>query len=84
MNHNQEKNAPLAEVVNALGGEDVVVPLPGELGLDEALGGQALHSLDDLEVRHIELLVLGGVVVLLGDQHALYSGEMMRRVWCIR
>lgn len=71
VNDKMAEYAPLAEEVNALGGENVVVPLPGELGLHEALGGKALHGLDDLKVRHIELLVLGGVVVLLGDQHAL-------------
>lgn len=39
---------PLAEVVKTLGGEDVVVVLPRELGLDEAAGVQRLASLDDL------------------------------------
>lgn len=39
---------PLAEVVETLGGEGVVVPLPGELGLEVAAGGQGLASLDDL------------------------------------
>jgi hypothetical protein len=36
---------PLAEVVETLGGEGVVVPLPAEAGLDEAAGGQRLASL---------------------------------------
>lgn len=40
---------PLAEVVKTLGGEDVVVVLPRELGLDVAAGVQRLASLDDLE-----------------------------------
>jgi hypothetical protein len=62
---------PLAEVFNTFRSQDIVVPLPGELGLDETAGGQALESLDDLEVRYIELLVLGGVEVLLGDKYAL-------------
>ena len=39
---------PLAEVVKTLGGEGVVVPLPGELGLEVAAGSQGLASLDDL------------------------------------
>lgn len=39
---------PLAEVVKTLGGEGVVVPLPGELGLEVATGGQGLASLNDL------------------------------------
>ena len=40
---------PFTEVVKTLGGEGVVVPLPGELGLEVAAGGQGLASLDDLE-----------------------------------
>ena len=32
-----EIGAPFSEVLNTLGGEDVVIPLPRELGLDEAL-----------------------------------------------
>lgn len=39
---------PLAEVVQTLGGEGVVVVLPRELGLDVAAGVQRLASLDDL------------------------------------
>lgn len=65
--------SPLAEELNALGGEGVVVVLPRELGLDEALGGEALQGLDHLEVGHIELFVLGRIVVLFGDQNALYE-----------
>lgn len=42
------KVQPLAEVVQTLGGEGVVVVLPRELGLDEAPGVQGLASLDDL------------------------------------
>lgn len=33
----QEICAPFAEVLNTLGGEDIVIPLPRELGLHEAL-----------------------------------------------
>ena len=73
--------APLAEVVNALGGEDVVVPLPGELGLHETLGGEALHGLDDLEVGDIELFVLRRVVVLLGDQDTLCTQTAQRSAY---
>lgn len=40
---------PLAEVVEALGGEGVVVPLPRELGLEVAARGKGLAGLDDLE-----------------------------------
>lgn len=39
---------PLAEVVKTLGGEGVVVVLPGELGLDVTARVQRLASLDDL------------------------------------
>lgn len=39
---------PLAEVVETLGSESVVVPLPGELGLEIATGCERLASLDDL------------------------------------
>ena len=63
--------APLAEVLDTLRGEDVVIPLPGELGLHKSLGRKALHGLDDLQVGDIELLVLRCVVVLLGDQDTL-------------
>lgn len=40
---------PLAEVVQTLWGEGVVVPLPRELGLQVAARGERLASLDDLE-----------------------------------
>ena len=39
---------PFAEVVETLWGEGVVVPLPGELGLQVAARGEGLASLDDL------------------------------------
>ena len=39
---------PLAEVVQTLGGEGVVVVLPREAGLDETAGVKRLESLDDL------------------------------------
>jgi hypothetical protein len=45
--------------------------LPREASFDETLGGQALHGLDDLEVRDIELFVLWRIVVLLGDEDTL-------------
>jgi hypothetical protein len=64
-------NAPFTEVLDALRSEDVVVPLPREAGLDETLRGQALHSLNDLKVGNIELLVLRRIVVLLRDENAL-------------
>ena len=64
-------HAPLAEVLNTLGGENVVVPLPRELGLHVALGSEALQSLDHLEVGDVKLFVLRRIVVLLGDQNTL-------------
>ena len=39
---------PFAEVVETLRGESVIVPLPGELGLEVAAGGEGLTGFDDL------------------------------------
>ena len=47
---------PLAEVVETLGGEGVVVVLPRELGLDVAARGQRLASLDDIKVADAGLV----------------------------
>lgn len=62
---------PFAEVVKALGGQRVVVVLPRELGLDIAARGQGLASLDNEQVLDVDIGVLGEVVVLGGDEHAL-------------
>jgi hypothetical protein len=62
-----------AEIVNTLVGKRVVVVLPRELSLDETAGGQGLHSLNDLQVGDINVLVLGEVVVLGGNQNAVYD-----------
>lgn len=62
---------PFAEVVETLGGQGVVVVLPGELGLDVAAGGQGLASLDDEKVLGVDFGVLGEVEVLSGDEDAL-------------
>lgn len=62
---------PFAEVVETLGGQGVVVPLPGELGLDVAARGKGLARLDDEEVLGVEIGVLGEVEVLGSDEHAL-------------
>jgi len=62
---------PFAQVVEALGGESVVVVLPGELGLEVAAGGEGLASLDDVEVLGVDVAVLGEVEVLLGHEHTL-------------
>jgi len=61
---------PLAKVVEALGREGVVVPLPAELGLEEAARGERLAGLDDVEVLGVDFAVLGLVEVLLGDEDA--------------
>ena len=39
---------PFAQVVEPLGGEGVVVVLPGELGFEVAAGGEGLAGFDDL------------------------------------
>jgi hypothetical protein len=68
---------PLSKVVETLGGQSVVVPLPRELSLDVAAAGQGLQSLDDIEVLDIELGVLREVVVLGGDEHALAEQSLV-------
>jgi len=60
-----------SEELDALVGEGVVVPAPRELGLAVSSGSEGLECLDDKEVLHVELDVLWGVVVLLGDENAL-------------
>lgn len=68
----RRKVEELSEVVKTLGSEGVVVVLPRELGLDEALGGERLHGLDDLEVLDVgDLRVSGSVEVLGGDEDTL-------------
>lgn len=62
---------PLAEVVQTLWGEGVVVVLPRELSLDIASGGERLASLHDIQVLGINVVVLWEVVVLLGDKDTL-------------
>ena len=63
---------PLSEVGETLVGEGVVVPLPRELGLDETLGGERLHGLDDLEVSDGGDVRVGGSVEVLGsNEHTL-------------
>ena len=62
---------PFAEVVKTLGGQGVVVVLPGELGLDIAAGSQGLASLDHEEVLGVDVGVLGKVEVLLSDEYTL-------------
>jgi hypothetical protein len=47
--------------------------LPRELSLDIAAGCQGLHSLDDLKVWYINILVLAEVVVLGSNQDTIYK-----------
>jgi hypothetical protein len=58
-----------------LGGEGVVVVLPGELGLDIATGVEGLQSLDHVEVLGVNVAVLGKVEVLLGHEHTLCTSK---------
>ena len=60
-------DALLAQELDALWREGVVVPLPRELRLDVALRGERLERLDNLEVRNVEVFMLGCVVIFLGD-----------------
>lgn len=69
---------PLSEVVETLGGEGVVVVLPGELGLDVAAGVQGLESLDDEEVLGVDIGVLRKVEVLLRDEYALAEEVLLK------
>lgn len=62
---------PFAEVVETLGGQSVVVPLPRELGLDIAARVEGLESLDDEEVLGVDIGVLGEVEVLGSHEHTL-------------
>lgn len=60
-----------SEVGESLIGEGVVVPLPRELGLDESLGSEGLHGLDDFEVSDGHVGVLGSVKVLGSNEDTL-------------
>jgi len=62
---------PFAQVVEAFGGEGVVVVLPGELSLEVAAGCEGLAGFDDEEVLGVNVAVLGHVEVLLGHEHTL-------------
>jgi hypothetical protein len=58
---------PLAEVIETLWGEGVVVVLPGELSLDVSAGGKGLKSLDHVEVLGVNLWVLWEIILLWGN-----------------
>jgi len=70
------KVEPLAEVVETLWGEGVVVVLPRELGLDITTGGEGLESLDHVEVLGVNVWVLWEIVVLsaLWSNQYVFSG----------
>lgn len=55
---------PLAEVIETLWGEGVVVVLPGELSLDISTGGEGLKSLDHVEVLGVNLWMLWEIILL--------------------
>jgi hypothetical protein len=63
--------SPFTEVLDTFRSENVVIPLPRELRLHKALGGQTLHSFDDLQIGDIEFFVLCRVKVFFGDQDTL-------------
>ena len=87
------KVQPFSEVLEAFGGQSVVVVLPGESGLKVAAGGERLAGFDDLEIishfqagflgwSYIEVLgvdiaMLGLVVVLFGDEHTLLEDVLV-------
>jgi len=62
---------PFPEVVETFRGQGVIIPLPGELGLDIAARVEGLEGLDYVEVLGLDLLMLGKVIVLLCDDNAL-------------
>jgi len=69
---------PFTEVGETLVGEGVVVPLPRELGLDESLGGEGLHALDNLEVSDGGKVRVGREVeVLGGDKDTLLEESLV-------
>ena len=63
-----------SEVGEPVVGQDVVVPLPRELSLDESLGSEGLHELDHLEVGHLgDVGVRRSVEVFGSDQDTLFE-----------
>ena len=69
---------PFSEVGETLVGEGVVVPLPRELGLDESLGSQGLHGLDDFEVSDLSEIRVGwSVEVLRSDKDTLLEESLV-------
>lgn len=65
------KVKPLAEVVETLRRQGIIIILPRETSLDIAAGVERLAGLDDEEVLGVDIGVLGEVEVLRGDENAL-------------
>jgi hypothetical protein len=61
----------LAQVLDTTVSQVVVVVLPGETDRDKTTGLQRLESLDDVQVRDIDVTVLGSVEVLLSNKDTL-------------
>jgi hypothetical protein len=62
---------PFTEVVETLRCEGVVVPLPRELSLEVAPGGERLAGLDHEEILGVDFAVLREVEVFLRNENAL-------------
>lgn len=70
----EEHHVPFTEILYTLRREDIVVPLPRKLGLDETFRGETLHGLDNLQVGNVEFLMLRRVIVLFGYEDTLCNG----------
>ena len=59
---------PFTEIRQSFVGQGVVIPLPGELGLDESFRGEGLHRFDHFQVSDGgDVGVSGAVEVFRGD-----------------
>jgi hypothetical protein len=70
---------PFTEVVESLGGQRVVVPLPGEPRLEVPSRGQRLAGFDDVEVLGVNFAVLRQVEVFFGDEDALCFAVLLAK-----
>ena len=61
----------LAQVLNTLVIEDVVVPAPAELGGDKVPGSQRLEKHEDLEVLNLSIVVFLLGEILLDDHDSI-------------
>lgn len=69
----------LAEVLDTLGGEVPVVVLPAERLPHVSLRLQGRRQLDDVEVLDLQVLVSGGMEVLLGTKDSIYHQTINQR-----